>query len=217
MPTCYKKIYIEETEEELLEMTREEVTLDLNDKQVLFCEYFAHNHNAILSCKKAGYSHKAAAVQSWKLRQNTDIIRYLAWLKIRISKECHVNAMDVIDHYARIAFADITDFALISEKRVKLIDGEKIDGQLVKSVKQGRDGVSVELYDKLQALQKLERYFEIMPADWKQKIEEKKIELLERKVILEETKAGLGIDDDTDDGFIEALRESAEEVWDDEE
>jgi hypothetical protein len=38
MPPAMRKIYTEESEVELLEMTRDEVTEGMNDKEVLFCE-----------------------------------------------------------------------------------------------------------------------------------------------------------------------------------
>lgn len=217
MPTTYRKVFTQETEEELLNMTREEACLTLTEKQRLFCEHYAAKHNAVLACKKAGYTSASCASLGWRLRQNPDVNRYIAWLKLRISHESHVNALDIIDHYARIAFADVTDFVKIEKNKVELIDAEKIDGQLVKSVKKGRDGISIEMYDKLAALQKLERYFDIMPADWKQKIEEKKLELMKERIEIERLKAGqLGNGEDEDDGFIQALKESATEVWGDE-
>lgn len=215
MPTNYKKVFIEESEEELLQMTRDEVTLHLNDKQKLFCEHYAANHNAVLAVKKAGYATRSAPSLSWKLRQQPDCHRYICWLQARTSKELHISAMDIVDHYARIAFADITDFVEIKSGRLKLIDGAQMDGQLVRSVKQGKDGITVELIDKLQALQKLERYFDIMPSDWRQRIEEKKLDILQQKLELERLKAGHLIDESEDDGFIAALKESAVEVWED--
>ena len=214
MPTTYRKQFTVETEEELMNMTRQEACLTLTEKQRLFCEHYAAKHNAVLAARKAGYSAGSVTSIAWRLRQKPDINRYLAWLKLRVSRESHIDALDVIDHYARIAFADVTDFVKISKNRVELVDADKIDGQLIKSVKKGRDGISVELYDKMSALQKLERYFDVMPADWKQKIEERKLDLLEQRLEMEKIKAGqLGNDDDGNDGFIEALRETATEVW----
>ena len=215
MPTCYKKMFTQETEEELMNMTREEACLPLNDKQRLFCEHYCATHNAILACKNAGYTSKAAPTLSWKFRQKPEINLYIAWLKLRVGRECHLSALDIVDHYARIAFADITYFTKIENNRIKLIDGEMIDGQLVKSIKQGRDGVAIELYDKMAALQKLERYFEIMPQDWKEKLEEKKLIILEQRLELEKIKAGQVDIGNVDDGFIEALKQSAVEVWED--
>jgi phage terminase small subunit len=216
MPTTYKKQFTIETEEELMNMTREEACLTLNEKQRLFCEHYAAKHNAVLACRKAGYTSASCTSMGWRLRQNPDVNRYIAWLKLRISQEQHVNALDIVDHYARIAFADVTDFVSIKGGKITLIDEDKIDGQLVKSVKRGKDGVTIELYDKLLALQKLERYFDIMPADWKQKLEEKKLDLLKERLEIERIKAGQVIaGDEEDDGFIQALKESATETWSD--
>lgn len=216
MPTTYRKVFTQETEEELLNMTREEACLTLTERQRLFCEHYVAKHNAVLAAKKAGYSANSVTSVAWRLRQNPDVNRYIAWLKLRVSRELHVDALDIVDHYARIAFADVTDFVKIENNKVELIDADKIDGQLVKSVKKGKDGISIELYDKLAALQKLERYFDIMPADWKQKIEEKKLELMKERLEIEKLKAGQLNSDDEDDGFIQALKETATEVWGDE-
>lgn len=214
MPTTYKKIFTEFSEEELMKMSREEASLNLNDKQRKWCETYVNNFNPKLAAKKAGYSIAAANTLGWKMRQNPDVTLYLAWLKLKVSYKAWVRPEDIVDQYARIAFADITDFVDIKDGRVKLINGEMIDGQLVKSVKKGKDGVSVELYDKMAALQRLERFFEEMPKDWKQILEEKKVSLMEQKLALERAKAGLDDDDNEDDGFIEALKGTAQEVWD---
>ncbi len=217
MPITYRKIFIEETEEELMQMTRKEAMLDLNEKQRRFCEEYVKNHNVILAAKKAGYAHTAAHTLGWKLRQKPEINRYIAWLKLRIANTCHVNALDIIDQYIRIAFADITDFVEIKDGKIKVINSDMIDGQLVTEVRRGRDGITIKLADKLAALDKLERYFDVMPKDWKQKIEEKKLQLMEQKLELEKLKAGQISEENVDDGFLEALKASAEEVWEDDE
>ena len=217
MPTVINKIFTEETEEELANMTRQEVCLNLNDKQKTFCEAYAGNHNAKLAAIKAGYSKKSAPTVAWKIRQNPEVSRYIAWLKLKVSKEFHVDAMDIIDLYIRIAFQDINDFITIKNGRIRLIDGDEIDGQLVKSIRQGKDGVFIDLNDRLAAADKLERYFDVMPKDWKQKIEEKKLELMKERLEIERLKAGGGNEELGDDGFIDALKESAKEVWADEE
>lgn len=206
---------MEEDEQELLEIPREEVIAQLNEKQRRFCEVYVRNFNVILSAKQAGYSTKCAHVIGYQLRQKPHINRYICWLKIRISKRCEVTTMDIIDHYARIAFADITDFIAINGNTVALVPGDMIDGQIIKQVKQGRDGITVELYDKMQALDKLERFFDVMPKDWKQKIEERKVELLVERLQIERIKAGQIHEEIEDDGFLDALKDTATEVWDD--
>lgn len=220
MPAAYRKVFTKETEEELLNMTREEACLELNDKQRAFCEYYVGSYNIKMAAIKAGYSPKSAHVIGWKLRQDPDVNRYLAWLKLQVGVECHIRAVDIIDHYIRIAFSDITDFVDVKEskfggKTISIKDLEKIDGQLIKRVSQNTNGgFSVEMVDKLKALEKLEQFFDVMPKDWRQKIEERKLEIAESKLEIERMKVGLGDNKVEDDGFIEALFGEAEEAWD---
>lgn len=216
MPVAYKKIFVDVPEEELFRMTRDEATLNLNDKQIRFCEEYAKSFNIKLAAIKAGYSKKSAHTAAWKVRQNPDCSRYIAWLKLRISQQCHIHAVDIIDHYARIAFSDITDVCEVKDGKITIQDTDMIDGQIVRSIKKGRDGISVEMYDKFQALAKLERFFDVMPKDWRQDIEERKVKILEERLELDKKKLGEGVAFE-DDGFIEALREQAAVIWDEDE
>lgn len=195
-------------------MTRAEATLNLNDKQIKFCEEYARTFNIKLSAVRAGYSKKSAHTAAWKIRQNPDCSRYIAWLKLRVSQKVFVEAVDIIDHYARIAFSDITDVCEVKDGMISIQDTDMIDGQIVKSIKKGRDGITVELYDKMTALSKLERYFDVMPKDWKQQLEERKVSILEQKLEMEKQKMGMG-EQITDDGFLDALKETATVVWED--
>ena len=215
MPVAYKKIFVDVPEEELFNMTRDEATLNLNDKQIRFCEEYAKSFNIKLAAIKAGCSKKSAHTAAWKVRQNPDCSRYIAWLKLRISQQCHIHAVDIIDHYARIAFSDITDVCEVKDGKITIQDTDMIDGQIVKSIKKGRDGISVEMYDKFSALAKLERFFDVMPKDWRQDIEERKVKILEERLELDKRKMGEG-ETSEDDGFLEALREQATVVWEDE-
>jgi len=216
MPKVFRKIFTEETEEELMAMTRDEVTDQLTDKQRLFCEAFVKNYNIRIAAIKAGYNKNTPHVIGWKLRQNPDINRYIAWLKLLVANKFFIGATDIIDQYVRIAFADITDFAKIEKGKLRIIDGSEIDGQLVSEIKSGKDGVTIKLVDKLKALEKLEHYFDVMPKDWRQKIEERKVEIMQQRLELDKVRAGQGEEELADDGFIEALKSSAQQVWEDE-
>ncbi len=213
MPPAIRNMFTEETEEELLNMSREEVTKGMNDKEILFCQYYMKDYNIKMAAIKAGYKSSSAHMSGYKLRRRKLVNRYIAWLKLRVGKMCHVDAMDVIEQYMRIAFADITSFADFGGKRITLKDASEIDGQLIKSVKQTREGIAIELYDKLSALDKLEKYFDVMPADWKQKIEERKLEIMQQKLELDKRRAGEFDSEVGEDGFYEALKETASEVW----
>ena len=112
--------------------------------------------------------------------------------------------------------SDITDFVDIAPHSIRLKPADMIDGQLVKSIKTGRDGISIELHDKMRALEQLARYVDDMPSDWKQRIEERKMQLMEQEFELKKKTSELDNPDKEDDGFIEAIKASAESVWTDE-
>ena len=119
-----------------------------------------------------------------------------------------VNAVDLIDQWIRIAFSDMTDFVNIHPGYITLKPASEVDGQLIKSIKSGRDGVSIELHDKLKALDCLSKYIDDMPKDWKQKLE-----LLEEEFKLKKKVYELENPQQKDDGFIEAIKESAKVIW----
>ena len=114
----------------------------------------------------------------------------------------------------RSAFSDMSDFVDIFPHSIRLKPATQVDGQLIKSIKSGRDGVSIELYDKMKALDSLAKYCDDMPKEWKQKIDERRTELQEQEFILKKKQLELENPDKEDDGFIEAIKKSAESVWD---
>ena len=124
-----------------------------------------------------------------------------------------INGEDIINQWVKIAFADMTDFVDINKFGITLKPVREMDGQLVKSIKSGRDGVSIELYDKLKALDSLAKYTEDMPKDYKQKIEERKMELMEQEFELKKSIYDMENKIEKDDGFVEALKQSAKIVW----
>lgn len=200
------------TTEELLRMSREQATKDLNEKQQRFCEHYVTSYNVKMALRRAGYSQQSSA-EGYYLRQKPKIQLYIQWLKARILKETFVTGADIIDQWVRIAFADMTDFVDIHRNSISLKPADDMDGQLVKAIKMGRDGVSIELHDKLKALDSLAKYTADMPKDYKQMLEERKQELMEAEFELKRKQYSLESREGEDDGFLEALKASAEVVW----
>ena len=205
------------TEEELLKMPKSEAIEGLTEKQRKFCEYFAEGHNRKMAMIKAGYSNnKYPPTLAYRLLQNPDAKRYVQWLKAKALNKCMINAVDVLDAWIRIAFSDITDFVDIYPNSIRLKPAAEVDGQLVKSIKSGRDGISIELHDKMKALDSLSRYIEDMPHDWREKLERRKLELQEQEFELKKRLYDIENPDAQDDGFIEAIKNSIPAVWGDE-
>ncbi len=83
----------------------------------------------------------------------------------------------------------------------------EIDTTVIAEVKQGKDGVSIKLHDKMRALEKLERYVGYMTDEEKARLAK----------LQAEVKAMEGPGDvKTDDGFMDALKGKAAEIWADE-
>jgi hypothetical protein len=55
MPGPLKKVFVKETEEELMKMSREEAREGLVDKEIMFCEEYTRNKNIKIAAIKAGY------------------------------------------------------------------------------------------------------------------------------------------------------------------
>lgn len=201
------------TEKELLEMKRKEAIEGLNESQQRFCEEYVRTYNVQIACAKAGYKQ---GIVGYSLLKKEAIRKYICWLKVRILSNTMVDAKALIDHHLRIAFADITDFVDIRYNSIRIKPSEMIDGQLVKSIKSTKDGVAIELYDKMKSLDFLSRYCEDMPMEWKQKIEERRMELQEKEFELKKKMCDDFPDGKEDDGFIGAIKKAAKIIWENE-
>lgn len=208
-------VYNEYSTEELLEMPRDEAVGKLTEMQQRFCEAYVSSHNIKMALIKAGY--KEDTVLGYMIRKKPAAKRYIQWLKARIVNEAIISGAEIIEQWLKIAFADMSDFVDIHKYSISLKPADQIDGQLIKTIKSGKDGVSVELYDKLKALDSLAKYTEDMPKDYRQIIEEKKLELMQQEFELKKKVYDMDSVEKEDDGFIEALSKSAKVIWEDEE
>lgn len=140
-----------------------------------------------------------------------------------------------------IAFADITDYMTFGTEEVpvmsmygpvKMKDPEtgeekqlikivntvrfknssEVDGTILSEVKQGRDGASIKLADRMKALQWLSDHMDLGT-------EEQKAKIAQIKAQTEITKLKAQADEDEkieDDGFLEALKGTAVDDWSEE-
>lgn len=205
--------YNEYTSDELLKMKKSEAIEGLNESQQRFCEAFVGSYNIKSALLKAGYDGNTS--QGTSLLKKPRIKRYIQWLKVRILSNSFVAGADVIHQWIKIAFADMTDFVDIKPHGIVLKPSSQVDGQLIKSIKSGPQGVSIELHDKLKALDSLAKYIQDMPKDYKQIIEERKADFMQNEFELKKKMYDLDSKENEDDGFLEALSKTAESVWED--
>lgn len=238
------------TKEKLKEILEDE---ELTEKERLFCLYYVKYFNGTQAALKSGYSKDGAHVQASRLLRRERVSSYIKELKGELVENVFVEAMDVLKEYIKIAFADITNYITFGQKEIEVEVGENttfdedgneitetitearlvnyvdlqdhdmVDGSIITEVKQGRDGISIKLADKMKALDKLAQYFDLVPDNFKRQIEEErhKMQMEVQKAQIDKIKAdtarikGEDGEEYEDDGFKEALEGKVEEVWDD--
>ena len=90
-----------------------------------------------------------------------------------------------------------------------LKESDYTDTQLIKSVKRGKDSISIALEDRQKAIDWLTRYFIMNPMDkHKQEFDRQKIELEMLKLEMQ-TKSDGNDEEVADDNFLEALNAAA--------
>lgn len=217
---------------------------DLTEKQRLFCLYYVRSFNATRAYQKAyGVGYRTAAAISYRLLENDGVRQEIYRLKqSRLNREL-MDEYDIVQKYMDIAFSDITDFVAFGQETVPVMgafgpvkvrneetgkeevmtkevnavrfrESTDVDGTLIAEVKQGKDGASIKLLDKMKALEWLTKYFEMNPeSKYRKEYDKRRLEIellkLERDNP-EQTK------DVENDNFMETLKESAKAVWSDE-
>ena len=155
---------------------------ELTDKQKLFCLYYSKSFNATRSYHKAyECSYETALTNGPTLLGNTRVRALVMELKEQRYSQALLKPDDIFQKYMDIAFSDITDFLKFGREEVPVMSmfgpliikdeetGEKtavtkiinsvkfresseVDGTLISEVKQGKDGASIKLHDRMKAL-----------------------------------------------------------------
>lgn len=209
---------------------------ELTEKQRLFCLYYIKSFNGTMAAIKAGYAPSSAHVRASELVRNSKVSAEIKRLKGKMADELFIDALDVLNKYVAIAFADITDYATFGMREVPMVDDEgnvevvmrnyldfkesdKVDGTIITEVKQGKDGVSIKLADRMKAFEKLDIYFDLLPDHFKREVEKEKLRAKREEVEIKRKEAeqrnkppeppNIGV-------YIDALKGRAAEVWSDE-
>jgi len=179
-----EKIEVEDQLNEIIEND------DLNEKQILFCIYFIQSFNATKAYKKAyGCSNVTASVNGCKLLSKTNIRIAIAHLKQNKLNQAMLNPEDIFQKYMDIAFSDITDYITFGQKDFKtgetpegipiyqkynyidFKDSDNIDGSIITEFKEGKNGFSIKLMDRLKALNWLSDHMDMATEEQRAKVE----------------------------------------------
>lgn len=151
---------------------------DLDERQQLFCLLVANGNSNVSAYQKAyGCSYYAAATSANRLLKNDKIKAEVNRIKKERLEAQLLDEHDIFQWHLDIAQADITDFVTFGREEipvmgafgplvdketkqpvtkivnyVKFKDSSEVNGRLIKKVKLGKDGASIELYDAVAAM-----------------------------------------------------------------
>ncbi|MGG1249900.1 terminase small subunit [Brevibacillus agri] len=175
----------------------------LTEKQRLFVLEYLRDFNATRAAMAVGYSKKTAYAIGWENLRKPQIQAEIKRQKEAMAHELGVSVQRIIAEYMKIAFADISEYVEFGQQDIPMLtdDGEpmldpktgepmtykrnfvafrnsdEVDGTIISEVKQGKDGVSVKLHDKMKALEKLEKYLGFMTEEQRLRVEKLKLEV----------------------------------------
>ena len=173
---------------------------ELTDKQRLFCVHYIRSFNATKAYQKAyGCSYENAMQNGSRMLRNDKVKEEILRLKQeRLNRE-FLSESDIFQKYMDIAFADITDYMTFGTEEVPVMamygpvkikdpetgeekqltkivntvrfkDSSEVDGTILSEVKQGKDGASIKLSDRMKALQWLSDHMDMATEEQKAKI-----------------------------------------------
>lgn len=211
---------------------------ELTDKQRLFCIYYMRCFNATKAYQKAyECSYETAMVEGSKCLRKPKVKEEIYKLKQNRLNQEFLSEEDIFQKYMDIAFSDITDYVsfkteevpvmsmkgpveiknqktgqteILKEKAsvVRLKDSTTVDGTIVSEIRQGKDGVSIKLADRMKALQWLSDHMDLATEEQKARIEQ----IRAKTAII----SGVDEEETEDDGFLEALKSEVSETWEEE-
>ncbi len=144
--------------------------------QQLFIEQYMLHRSARRAAVEAGYSDTDNA--GWRLLQNQKIVDEINRRKEAQRRRNELLEDEVLQELAKIAFVDITDVVDFSGSSLVVKDLSEIPEHVRPAIKkvvctpsQHGDKVTIELHDKIAALEKLGKYLSM----WVDKIEQKTV------------------------------------------
>lgn len=204
---------------EVNEILMEELFSDsnLSSKEQQFVLHYLDSFNATQSYLKVYGGNKAtASITACTLLNRPHIQESIKKLKKILSVAYDIDPSRYVKSLLEVAYADIGDYIAFDEEEVPVLDKEgipiinadtgepmtrkinkmhlkdssSVDTKVIQSIKQGKDGITIQLMDKMRALEKLRDFF-----NWQEQVKE---------------------EDNSSNNLIEAINNSVKDTWTDE-
>lgn len=134
----------------------------MTTRQLKFIEEYLVDFNATRAAISAGYSQKTARAQATRLLTNADVSVELTRRKTEMAESVQLTQKQVLDELLALGFSDVTDYLdILDASELQLKDLSALPKTLrkaISSIKLGKNGLELKLYDKLRALELLGRY-----------------------------------------------------------
>ena len=168
---------------------------ELDEERQLFCIYYLKYHNKVKAYQKVKphTPYNSACVMASRWSKQPAVIEEINRLKKELYEDALLDPHDIVQKYIDIAFADLNDYLEYGREEVPVIiknpdTGEDevlkrtvnmvkfkesafADGTILSEVKQGRNGASIKLADRMKALDWLSKHMNITTEEQKLKIE----------------------------------------------
>lgn len=150
----------------------------LSNNQKLFCqEYLKLGMNgtqAYLNVYKNCKKEETAMASASRLLRNDKVKEYIQELQKKVEEKTTVTIEDIVNELTAIAFADRTKISKVVNEKIEIDENTKVnmpnvimpntdnldikEKKVIAGYKKTRNGVSVETYDKVKALELLGKY-----------------------------------------------------------
>lgn len=187
---------------------------DFTDKQRLFVAYYVQYWNATKAYQKAyDCAYSTAMVEGSKHLRNPKIREEIIKVRDGLTEDALLDKRTLIQKWIDIAFADIKDYMKFGRQEeviynddgqpeldmhgnvktyafnyVHLNESAEIDGTLLTEVKQGKDGITVKLADKMRAMEFLSKHWDLLNDNERKQLQEEQSRLSIDKTKAEITK-----------------------------
>ncbi|MBE5780238.1 MAG: terminase small subunit [Clostridiales bacterium] len=157
----------------------------MTERQRRFCALVAKGVSHRQAAKECGYH----ADYGKKLMDREEIKQEIDLKKENKGPLSH-GPDEVLKLYEKIAFCDLGDYLRFGTREedgktvsyVELKESATVDGQLIEEIVISPKGIpKVKVPDKMKALEKLERYYDLLPDTYRRQLEERKLQLADKE------------------------------------
>lgn len=182
----------------------------LNDQEVEFCLHYVKLYNWTQAYLRV-YGSEPDTKQKYqisKLREDPRIQKYVREVQSLSNERVFLDPERIKEELMAIAFGDIGEIAKFSREGLTLVPSNRVDTRIIQEISEGKAGVKVKVYDKMNALMKLLDFTDTDITS-SRKMERERMKLAREKFEFEKELAEGGSTEYPDDGFLNAIEIAA--------